>query len=159
MAKNARTIVIAMDKSENSMYAFEYFQQHVQQPGDNVVLVHCPDYQGVTQSLFRQMTATFVYSELGAVAEQLEEARKNDKIFLDGLEEKLAAGDMKGKVLSIAGQPGEVIVKAAEDEGAGLIVTGSRGLSVIRRTLVGSVSDYILHHSNIPVLVCRLPVT
>ena len=64
---------------------------------------------------------------------------------------------MKGKVLSVTGHPGEMILKMAEEEGAGLIVMGSRGLNVIRRTFVGSISDYVLHHSNIPVLVCRMP--
>lgn len=50
--------------------------------------------------------------------------------------------------------PGEGIVAVAEHEKANLIVMGTRGLDVIRRTLLGSVSDYVLRHSRIPVLVC-----
>lgn len=53
------------------------------------------------------------------------------------------------------GEPGEQIVRVAEDEGADFIVTGSRGLGTIRRTLLGSVSDYIVHHSPVPVFVCK----
>ncbi|RUS88607.1 hypothetical protein EGW08_003633 [Elysia chlorotica] len=33
---------------------------------------------------------------------------------------------------------------------------GTRGLGKFRRTMLGSVSDYILHHAHVPVLVCRL---
>ena len=51
--------------------------------------------------------------------------------------------------------PGHGIVRYADSVGASYIVTGSRGLSKFRRTLLGSVSDYILHHSHVPVLVCR----
>lgn len=49
--------------------------------------------------------------------------------------------------------PGEGIVTIAEQEKADLIVMGTRGLDRIRRTLLGSVSDYVLRHSHIPVLV------
>ncbi len=50
--------------------------------------------------------------------------------------------------------PGHGVVTAAEAEGASLIVMGTRGLDVIRRTLLGSVSDYVVRHSKVPVLVC-----
>jgi nucleotide-binding universal stress UspA family protein len=47
------------------------------------------------------------------------------------------------------GPPGQNIVKSgAERLGAGLIVTGSRGLSRIRRALMGSVSDSVRRTAN-----------
>ena len=51
------------------------------------------------------------------------------------------------------GKPGEVICQHAKENNALLIVMGSRGNNVIRRTLVGSVSHYVLHHTDIPVMV------
>ncbi len=38
-----------------------------------------------------------------------------------------------------------------------MIVTGSRGMGKVRRTILGSVSDYLVHHSICPVVVCRHP--
>ncbi|KAJ8310947.1 hypothetical protein KUTeg_011501 [Tegillarca granosa] len=36
-------------------------------------------------------------------------------------------------------------------------LTGARGAGTVRRTLMGSVSDYLVHHSHKPVLVCKHP--
>lgn len=55
------------------------------------------------------------------------------------------------------GKPGEGIVKCAEKESADIIVMGTRGLSSLRRTVLGSVSDYVLHHSQRPVAVVPTP--
>ena len=60
-----------------------------------------------------------------------------------------------GKFRTGGGKPGEIICKYAEEENAALIVTGTRGLGKVRRTLLGSVSDYVIHHSKVPILVCR----
>lgn len=63
-----------------------------------------------------------------------------------------------GKVKSVmASKPGEGILKAAEDEHASMIVLGSRGKGLLRRTFMGSVSDYVIHHSHVPVFVCKHP--
>lgn len=43
----------------------------------------------------------------------------------------------------------------ANREKAVYVVVGSRGLGKIRRTFLGSVSDYVLHHSLVPVIVCK----
>lgn len=47
-----------------------------------------------------------------------------------------------------AEDPGEAIIRASEELGADLIVMGSRGMGVVRRTILGSVSDYVLQHSH-----------
>ena len=45
-------------------------------------------------------------------------------------------------------------MSVAVREKCDLIVIGSRGLGVIRRTILGSVSDYVVNHTHIPVVVC-----
>lgn len=62
---------------------------------------------------------------------------------------------IEGRVVQTSGDPGHRIVTAAAEGGADFIVVGSRGMGTIRRTLLGSVSDYLVHHSNIPVFICR----
>jgi nucleotide-binding universal stress UspA family protein len=53
------------------------------------------------------------------------------------------------------GEPDREIVALAEELGAGLIVMGSRGLSGVRRALMGSVSDGVVRHAHCPVMVVR----
>lgn len=53
------------------------------------------------------------------------------------------------------GYPMKQIIILAEEIRAGLIVMGSRGLGGIKRALMGSVSDSLVHHAHCPVLVVR----
>lgn len=55
-----------------------------------------------------------------------------------------------------AESPGPGIVKNVKEIGASFVVMGTRGLGTVRRTIMGSVSDYVLHHSPVPVMICRL---
>lgn len=64
---------------------------------------------------------------------------------------------MSGNIRTEKGnKPGDVICRVAEEERAELVVMGTRGLGRLHRTLVGSVSDYVVHHAPCPVLVYRL---
>lgn len=38
-----------------------------------------------------------------------------------------------------------------------MIITGTRGTGKIKRTILGSVSDYLVNHAVCPVMVCRDP--
>lgn len=55
----------------------------------------------------------------------------------------------------LAGSPADAVIQLAEDIGAGLIVTGSRGREGIQRLLMGSVSETIVRYAHCPVLVVR----
>jgi nucleotide-binding universal stress UspA family protein len=53
------------------------------------------------------------------------------------------------------GDPAEVIIDVAQEEGADLIVVGARGLSGLQRFLLGSVSSKLSHHAPTSVMVVR----
>jgi nucleotide-binding universal stress UspA family protein len=81
-----------------------------------------------------------------------EGARKILTEQVRGIEE---AGGTLVEAHLVLGRPAETIVDLAEDLGAGLIVVGSRGLGLVRRLLLGSVSEGVVHHAHCPVLVVR----
>ena len=62
---------------------------------------------------------------------------------------------LSGILRTSTGKPGEVICRIAEEEQAVMIVTGTRGMGKVRRTILGSVSDYLVNHAHCPVTVCR----
>lgn len=51
------------------------------------------------------------------------------------------------------GKPGEVIVKTCKEEDITHIVMGTRGLGAFQRAFVGSVSQFVLNHTSIPVTI------
>ncbi|CAK8681898.1 unnamed protein product [Clavelina lepadiformis] len=53
------------------------------------------------------------------------------------------------------GSPGETLASFLESENADLVIVGSRGMGKIRRTVLGSVSDFLVHHAKVPVVVFR----
>ncbi|KAH9496374.1 hypothetical protein Btru_010753 [Bulinus truncatus] len=124
--------------------------KNVYKPHDHVILLYVPEYHTVIQS-------PMVMTDVSVVTDLLQDEEKRIKSFLEQLGQKLKAAGIGGKVKSVGGSPGEVVVKVANEEKANLIVIGSRGMGTIRRTLIGSVSDYVMHHSHIPVLVCKHP--
>lgn len=48
---------------------------------------------------------------------------------------------------------GDAILETARDEGVQLIVMGSRGHGALKSLLVGSVTDYVLHRTEVPLLI------
>jgi nucleotide-binding universal stress UspA family protein len=54
------------------------------------------------------------------------------------------------------GRPGRTICEVAKEVKADLIVIGRRGHSGLNELLIGSVSNYVVHHAPIAVLVCNL---
>lgn len=57
----------------------------------------------------------------------------------------------------LAGTPGKVICKAAQHWGADLIVVGNRGRSGLSEFILGSVSNYVIHHAHCSVMVVKDP--
>ena len=73
-------------------------------------------------------------------------------------EQMQRVGKSGGEVAGVharVGRPDAHIVGLADELGAGLIVLGSRGLGPLRRALMGSVSDSVVHHAHCPVLIVR----
>lgn len=53
------------------------------------------------------------------------------------------------------GDPKHVICDIAKQEAVDLVVIGSHSKGMVERMLMGSTSDYVLHHAVCPVLVVR----
>jgi nucleotide-binding universal stress UspA family protein len=67
---------------------------------------------------------------------------------------RIAGGTVAGAHLRV-GEVAEEVVDLDEELEVDLIVVGTRGRSVIRRALLGSVSDSVVRHARCPVVVAR----
>jgi nucleotide-binding universal stress UspA family protein len=84
------------------------------------------------------------------------ELKRQGQEVLDGQVEKLrSAGGEVAKAHLRGGRTSNEVLALGGELGAGLLVVGSRGLGTVQRILMGSQSEEIVHHAQVPVLVLR----
>src|ERR671912_2787722 len=84
------------------------------------------------------------------------ELRRQGQEILDEQVRKIEeAGGTVAKAHLRCGRTSDEVIRLSEELGAGLLVVGSRGRGRVRRILMGSHSEDIVHHAHLPVLVLR----
>lgn len=78
--------------------------------------------------------------------QEIEQALQSSREWLQGYQAQAKAAGVSAEVSVKMGHPGPLLQKTAETWGADLIVMGSRGRSGLVELLMGSVSNYVLHH-------------
>lgn len=81
-----------------------------------------------------------------------EEDRAESTTALESLDQALG---ITSEHVVETGDPGSTICDVAARVGADVVVIGSQGHGWLQRVLIGSASNYVLHHSPCPVLVMR----
>jgi nucleotide-binding universal stress UspA family protein len=69
--------------------------------------------------------------------------------------ETCKAADIECMTRLETGLPRDAICRVAKEEEPDFLVVGSRGLGSVERLMLGSVSDYVVHHSSCAVIVVR----
>ena len=67
----------------------------------------------------------------------------------------LEAHEVEAEYISRTGDPSESIVAVAAEHAADLVVMGAYGHTKVRELVVGSTTDYAIHHAPCPVLLTR----
>jgi nucleotide-binding universal stress UspA family protein len=89
---------------------------------------------------------------------ELERSRSAARAHADTVLRIAAAGGVDGEALvPLASAPGPVIVALAADHGCDLIIMGTHGPNDANKLFTGSVAQYVLANSSIPVLLLRDP--
>jgi nucleotide-binding universal stress UspA family protein len=146
-----RVIVVAVDASENAKIALNYYLEEVYKKSDMIVICNVPEIADLPSFSFKAGISLPVDEWTKALQEQNAKVRALEESF----EQLLLPKKVQYKLhSSSAKSPGVGIIQVAEAEKANMIVIGTRGLDRLRRTLIGSVSDYVVRHSRVPVLVC-----
>ncbi|KAL3895808.1 MAG: hypothetical protein SGCHY_004472 [Lobulomycetales sp.] len=126
----SRTICIAVDESKFSAYTLDWALDNILEPGrDHVVLLN------VRPKV-----------KLGSVLAQA-------SIDLSAGHAALDKQNRDARGVALKGDAREEIVWKVEDAGADMLIMGSRGMGAVKRSLIGSVSDYAMHHADCAVIV------
>jgi nucleotide-binding universal stress UspA family protein len=133
-------ILLAADGSENTVQATKAAVDISRRRGSEIHLIH------VWHDVHTPHAHAFVKSEL----------RRQGREILD--EEVKRIGEMGGSVTRShlrEGRTFEAVIKLSDDLDADLLLVGSHGYRGVRRMLMGSHSEDIVHHAHRPVLVVR----
>ena len=130
-------ILLPTDGSEDAIRATEAASDLARRCGAELHVVHVwHDVRGFAHD--------FVKREL----------RRQGQDILDEQVEKIrASGGEVTKAYLRKGRTSNEVIALCKEIDAGLLVVGSRGLGTVRRLLMGSQSEEIVHHAQVPVLV------
>jgi nucleotide-binding universal stress UspA family protein len=146
-----RHILIPTDGSELAQRALQHGLALAKSVGAKVTAVTVEasfSVYDVPSSRIHQMS--------GAFAEYTEHAKAHAGKILSGVAEAARAAGVPCETVQLEqDHPHEAIIAAAKQRGCDLIVMGSHGRSGIAAVVLGSVTNKVLTHTTIPVLVCH----
>lgn len=153
----SKLVLICIDGSEHSSRALKWYFNEVHHKRNEVGLVHVHIPPNIPVGFGIHGNEQIIANDFYRQAVQ--ETISASKAVVEMHKEKCMAQGVTPKVFlkTLDDSAGHTICTIAQENNASLIVVGQRGLGAIRRTLFGSVSDYILHHARIPVLVSVPP--
>lgn len=143
-------ILLATDGSDLSQKAIDAALELAQMAGGEVLAIKVvPLYP---QSYFE-----------GAIVLSTEDISRVEQQWADEGQHIVDAVQQRGSALGVkvtpitakSDQVGETLLKTAQEHGCDVIVMASHGRRGINRLLLGSETQHVLTHSNLPVLVLR----
>ncbi|XP_060062532.1 uncharacterized protein LOC132543094 [Ylistrum balloti] len=152
MSENPLVVLICMDGSKHSDYALKFYRDYIHQPNNRVYAVHCAHYHNEHWHKF-SMTP----SDPAVIQLMIDQDIARVSKVVAHVKDTISDFKLSAEIIKVTGHPGNALVEKSKEIGASLIIVGSRGVGTIRRTLLGSISDYIIHHAHVPVLVCKHP--
>lgn len=139
-----KRIFAAVDGSEHALKAAQLAAQMAGKVGARLTLVHVVVPVVLPADAPAQATNDIMTMVEHDAERMLAQAAK--RVAVEGV-------PIDTRVLH--GVPGEAIAEVANAEKIDLVIVGSRGLGVVKRVLLGSVADRVLHLCSQPVLVVR----
>jgi nucleotide-binding universal stress UspA family protein len=135
-------LLVAVDGSESAKRAFSKSVYLAKQCNSTLDIIHV-----VLGSTYGGDSAgTFLL---------IEELKERGRKLLEDYKTQAKRDGVQPETLLEVGDHAQVIIDAANKEGYDLIIMGSRGLSLFKDLLLGSVSFKVMHHARCAVMVVR----
>ncbi|KAJ3182493.1 hypothetical protein HDU85_002590 [Gaertneriomyces sp. JEL0708] len=130
--------MVALDTSSSSVRAFDWCIHSLLRDCDDLLLIH----------VMQKADLESEQVDLDIVAEKLRDTFHQRMLALDP-----ALRNVTLKVIVKIGDAKSVICDTAQETGTHTLVLGSRGMSLVKSMLIGSVSSYCTSHATMPVVV------
>ena len=143
--KSRRQILIATDGSEAANEAADFGIEMVGCSGAKIYAVYVID-----TTPYRSVPLDQIWSK--DTLDEFERAGHEATSYVEKIA-KTAGVEVESRVLK--GHPAEKIVSFAEDNDIDMIIIGSLGKGGYERVVLGSVSEKVVRHAKVPVLVVR----
>ena len=156
-----KTIIVATENSEHDNLVFEKALSLAQLVGGQLIMLHVLSEEEeeaptpIPNDLQELYPAVGNDNTLNMWREEWEEFKKQGLVILRSRQEKANQVGVKASYHQVTGSPGKTICDLAQEEEADLIVIGHRGRSGLTEMILGSVSNYVLHHASCSVLVVQ----
>jgi len=150
-----RKILLAYDNSEYSKAVFQYATENIFVANrDHVSLATVVDEE--------QSAWLLAHTSRAQNAENMKTNRRlslsnhsEASEFLKPLTEELSSKGVTSNYYILKGDPKVQLIKLAENAHVDLVIVGTRGLGVLKRNLLGSVSEYVVRNCECSVLVVK----
>jgi nucleotide-binding universal stress UspA family protein len=87
--------------------------------------------------------------------DECEECEKRGHKATSSVEKKAKAAGLEAESIILKGSPAEKILDFADEQDVDMIVVGSHGRGEFERFAIGSVSEKVVRHAKVPVLIVR----
>jgi nucleotide-binding universal stress UspA family protein len=164
-----KKILYATDLSENAVHAFSYAVSLANMYGAGITILHVlaefPGEDFITNMINSETWEEIKNRHYAEARDQLIGKKRDHRAIREVLEafseDALTSGQEQSfvtdEVLIKHGTPAEVIAETAREQSCDLIVMGTRGHGTLADVFVGSTAKWVIKHSEIPVLIIRLP--
>jgi nucleotide-binding universal stress UspA family protein len=145
-------ILVCLDGSGLAEQILPYAAEQARRFGSQVTLLHV-----VLEPVMVSTGAAGgpEHLEKPGVLEQMKKEQQQTVTYLKRIAAHLHEQGVEVEPVLLQGSPGDAIVSYAVDNNIGLIALASHGRSGLGRAVFGSVAEYVLRNSGLPVLVVR----
>ncbi|KAI8898066.1 hypothetical protein BC833DRAFT_456897 [Globomyces pollinis-pini] len=144
-AAGGRNILVAVDLSDDAAYAIEFAIKNLFNPPDLVTFYIALEFRHLnsddTQANIRREKMILIHNQVSDLK------KKFNKEFLFRVHGEMST-DARASILNKLKQ---------KERSYTMLVIGSRGQSLLEGVVLGSVSNYLLQKSPVPVVVVRQP--
>ncbi len=146
-------ILVCLDGSELAEQILPYAREEAVKLGSTLILLHVVHEPVATGLNLPGLPGLPV--ETGGLVKHLGSHSIEADKYLKSMADKMSDSGIAVEYVVLTGHAGEVILDYAVKNNIGLVAVASHGRGGLGRAIFGSVAEYILRNSRVPVLLIR----